>query len=141
MPRKKKINLKKSEIETDKNQEETVQEEENFVQYRRREHRPSFIGAFLLISIGSLLIANNFGLIDWKIWDILWKFWPVILILVGIRSLLGRHIFFEFITGILTVVVFALIIGYALALTSPEVNKWFRQHLPPKYHHFIPYSQ
>jgi len=46
----------------------------------------------ILITLGVIFLLNNFGLLPWDIWNNLWKFWPVILILIGIEVLIGYSI-------------------------------------------------
>ena len=46
------------------------------------------VGAFVLIGLGVLFLLNTFG---WMHFDWIWRFWPLILILVGIRVLMKRN--------------------------------------------------
>ena len=41
----------------------------------------------LLIVLGIYFLLQNFSLIPWWLWDQVWKLWPVVLVLVGIRVL------------------------------------------------------
>jgi hypothetical protein len=50
------------------------------------------IGPAILITLGIIFLLNNFGVLPWDIWTNIWKFWPVILILVGIEALIGQNI-------------------------------------------------
>ncbi len=52
-------------------------------------YRPSIIGPLILITAGVLLLLNQAGRLPWTIWGTLWRFWPVIIILVGIEILVG----------------------------------------------------
>ena len=52
--------------------------------------KPGFVGPLLLLAIGFILLLNNLGLLPREIWDDLWSYWPVILILYGIQ-ILARH--------------------------------------------------
>lgn len=49
------------------------------------ERRPGYVGPLLLLAIGFTLLFNNLGLFPWEIWDRLFRYWPVILILSGIQ--------------------------------------------------------
>lgn len=40
----------------------------------------------LLIVIGIYFLLQNFNLIPWRIWNELWKLWPIALILLGLRA-------------------------------------------------------
>jgi TM2 domain-containing membrane protein YozV len=46
------------------------------------------VGAFVLIGLGVLFLLNTFG---WMHLDWIWRFWPIILILVGVRVLMKRN--------------------------------------------------
>jgi hypothetical protein len=41
-------------------------------------------GGVALILLGAFFLATNFGLLDWSQ---LWKFWPLILVAVGVSML------------------------------------------------------
>lgn len=51
--------------------------------------RPSIIGPLFLIIAGIVLLLNQAGRLPWGIWGTLWRFWPLMLILVGIEVLIG----------------------------------------------------
>jgi TM2 domain-containing membrane protein YozV len=46
------------------------------------------VGAFVLIGLGVLFLLNTFG---WMHFDWIWRFWPLILIVVGVRVLMKRN--------------------------------------------------
>ncbi len=54
-----------------------------------RRHRPGVAGPLILIGIGVLLLLNQLGRLPWDIWMTLWRFWPVIFILIGVDLLVG----------------------------------------------------
>ncbi len=45
--------------------------------------------AVILISLGILFLLHNLNIVPWNIWTTLWKFWPLVLVLIGIESLAG----------------------------------------------------
>lgn len=47
----------------------------------------SFAGIVLIV-LGSLFLAQNFGLLELKPY---WKFWPAILIVIGLWMMVGRR--------------------------------------------------
>jgi hypothetical protein len=47
-------------------------------------------GPILLIAIGALFLLNNMGVVEVD-WFSLWRFWPVLLILVGLDVIFGRR--------------------------------------------------
>lgn len=53
--------------------------------------RPSLVGPTLLIGVGVLVLMQNLGFLPFGFWWTLWRFWPVVLIVVGLDLLLGRR--------------------------------------------------
>lgn len=95
--------------------------------FRHKEwHTGNVIGGTLLILVGILLFLNYSGVIPWYVWQIIWSFWPVFLILFGVRMILGHNRISRIVVGLLTTVVFALIVLFAVR----QVHSAFRQQLP-----------
>lgn len=46
-------------------------------------------GIFLLF-IGVVLLLQTLDVLPWRLWNTLWRFWPVILIIAGLGLLLRR---------------------------------------------------
>lgn len=56
------------------------------------EHRrPSLIGPLILITIGVLFLLANLGMLPFSFWEIAARFWPLLLILIGLDIILGRR--------------------------------------------------
>ncbi|MCX7839764.1 MAG: DUF5668 domain-containing protein [Anaerolineae bacterium] len=74
------------------------------------EHRrPSLIGPLILITLGVLFLLVNLGYLPLSLWEIAFRFWPLILILVGVEILIGRR---SFIGGlVVTTLWLALVAG------------------------------
>jgi len=47
-------------------------------------------GIFLLFS-GVVLLLQTLGILPWGLWGILWRFWPVLIIIIGLGILLRRY--------------------------------------------------
>ena len=62
------------------------------------------IAPFLLIILGAVFLLNNLGILPWDIWNNLWKFWPVLLILIGVEFIIGQAI------SLKTIIILLLII-------------------------------
>ena len=45
------------------------------------------LGGIIILLIGLILLANNFGFLSWQIWYQLWRLWPLILIAIGLDLL------------------------------------------------------
>jgi len=81
-----------------------------------RHHRPSLVGPLILIAVGILLLLNQAGRLPWTVWGTLWRFWPVILVLVGLEVLIGagRSTAWYIVGLVIAVVVLGGVIGYAI---------------------------
>lgn len=82
----------------------------------RKTRSRSIIGPLLLITIGTLFLLTNLGLLAWGFWGAIWQFWPVILILIGIELLFGRSR--PRFGAILVVVVLVAAIGASAAMSG-----------------------
>lgn len=78
-----------------------------------KDHRnsPNLFWPVLLIGIGLLLFFSNIGMIEAIDFNILWRLWPVFLVLVGVNMLFGYRIRWiaSIISAILAVVVVAFL--------------------------------
>jgi fatty acid desaturase len=48
-------------------------------------------GAITLISVGIIFLLNTTGILSWNVWEYIFRFWPFMLILVGIKILLPNN--------------------------------------------------
>ena len=49
------------------------------------------VGPVLLIGLGLIILMNNLGVLNWSVWDMLFRLWPLILITIGLDHLIGRR--------------------------------------------------
>ncbi len=61
-------------------------------------------GAIVLIALGAIFLLNNFGVLPWDIWQNIWKFWPILLVLFGLEILLGRSSSFRLVLILLLLI-------------------------------------
>jgi hypothetical protein len=94
---------------------------------QKRRRRSSIIIPSVLILLGILLLLHNFGLIHWNVWVAIARFWPLILIALGLELILGRG---SVSRSIVIVIVFIIIFGLAVrhptargAITRTRVEK------------------
>ena len=52
--------------------------------------RSGILGPLVLVIIGLLLLLNNMGMLPLGFWGTIWRFWPLILILIGL-DILATH--------------------------------------------------
>jgi len=86
--------------------------------------------SIVLISLGIILLLNNFGLLTWNIWHILWRFWPVILVFWGIEAILGKSFLSNIIATLIGVILGILIIAYSISLVDSNFDKWAGKNYP-----------
>lgn len=57
-----------------------------------RPWRPrSVVGPAILILLGLAFLVNNLGILQFNIWEMMWRLWPVWLIAVGLDMMIGRR--------------------------------------------------
>ncbi|MBU1878287.1 MAG: hypothetical protein KJ734_04995, partial [Chloroflexi bacterium] len=59
---------------------------------KRRSRRPRSVnlaGPLILITLGLLFLGANLGVLGASPWQLLWQWWPLILVVIGIEVLLG----------------------------------------------------
>ncbi len=57
---------------------------------RRRRRGRSLAGPLVLITVGVLLLLNTLEVLPWDTWQTIWRFWPLVLVLIGVELVLGR---------------------------------------------------
>lgn len=86
--------------------------------------------AILLIFVGSIFLLNNLGIIPWNIWPTLLRFWPTILILMGIQLIIGNSPLSNCALGLLAVLLFSIITVTALLNTGASYVRTVTDRLP-----------
>jgi hypothetical protein len=88
--------------------------------------RPGLVGPIILISIGVLLLLNTLNILSWSIWETLWRFWPILLILLGLEILIGRRswigslvVLLVALVAVVVIVVFSASAPTFAGLTTP----------------------
>jgi len=90
--------------------------------HRERGYRgPSLFWPLVLIGVGVIFLLANFGYLQAEnVWAVLWRFWPALLILVGIDILFGsRSTIGAVISALLGLAVIAAVI--ALIWLAPQI--------------------
>jgi hypothetical protein len=83
------------------------------------------VWAIFLVFFGSILLSNTTGLIEWTIWGVLWRFWPVMIILIGIKIILGRSLLMNILIAVLSFAAFsAITIVSLIAIESSLVKNY-----------------
>lgn len=72
----------------------------------------------LLVFVGAMLLLNSLGLVSWEIWQAIWQYWPVVLVLAGLRAILGNNLGANWLLFLVTIIVFGLV--FLLGLKTVE---------------------
>lgn len=98
-------------------------------------NKRNYSWAAFLILLGIVLLLNTTSVVGWGIWTYVIRFWPILIVLIGIRIILGNSVFGRVIGMIFTILLTTAAFGVAyMQLTSksfdflPEkVNNWVLQ--------------
>jgi len=96
-------------------------------------HAGNAIWGLALALGGILLLFNNAGLVSWQVWQFIWPFWPVILILIGLRFILG----FNWVSGAVVFLVAAAAFAYIILSALIQVNSPLVNSVPKEIIDFV----
>jgi hypothetical protein len=87
---------------------------------RRYRRHGGFVWPLILITAGVIFLLNNLGMLSWSVWDVLWRFWPIVLIAIGLDILFGRR---SLLGSLLALVLIVALIGGAVwyAVTQSSI--------------------
>ena len=74
-----------------------------------RYRRPGIAGPVILIALGVIFLLSNLGLIEMSFWDIIARFWPILLVAIGFDILIGHRSAWA--AAMVLVVVLAILAG------------------------------
>ena len=90
-----------------------------------------YVWAVFLVVIGSVLLANSFGVLSWEIWLYVWRFWPILIVLGGIQLLIGKSLISRLVITVLSFVFIGFAVFISLVslykdtdLTKPRYLSW-----------------
>jgi DUF4097 and DUF4098 domain-containing protein YvlB len=95
-------------------------------------HRPSLLGALLWIGLGILFLLRNFG-IGPSFWSLAARYWPVLLILLGLGKVIDYYLkkdAFSIRLGEVFGICLLLLIGSSLTMISDSQMARFVRNLP-----------
>lgn len=98
-----------------------------------RHHDGGYFFGVILILIGVFLIFNSLGYISWNVWNYVWPFWPLLLVIWGIQIILGRNQFSRFIVGVITLIALGLVLLFGVT----RVNPAYKNNLTPQINNML----
>ncbi len=96
------------------------------------ENKRNYSWAIFLVLVGILFLLNTTGLVGWGIWEYIVRFWPVMIILIGIKIILGNSAIAKALEIIITIVLTLGVFGAAyiqytangISFVPKSVNDW-----------------
>ena len=85
---------------------------------QQREYHVPVWGIFLLF-LGVVFLLQTFNVLPWGLWGTLWRFWPVLLIVIGLSILLRRSN--PWLVGALILVLLFASLGIAICQYGPSL--------------------
>jgi hypothetical protein len=90
-------------------------------------HRSNVIWGLIVLFAGIMLFLNGLGIVSWEAWNYIWLFWPALLVLLGLRIILGHSIVANFIIFIAGIAILGIVAVYALVHTDPNLVSFLPQ--------------
>jgi len=100
----------------------------DFIQEKPRFKTGNITSGLFLIILGGILLLNTFGLLPWNVWGgffiTMLKFWPILLIFIGIRIVFGSNKYLKIFSDLLWILVILLAFGVSIVnFTGDSVIK------------------
>jgi len=70
------------------------------------------IGGILLLFLGVVFLLQTLGVLPWALWETLLRFWPALIIILGLSVLLRRYN--VWLVSLLVIVILAACLGVAI---------------------------
>jgi hypothetical protein len=88
-----------------------------------------YVGAIFLIFLGTIFLLNTTGVLSWNVWMYILNFWPVFLILGGLRLILGKSLASSIIISIIAVLAFGWI-GVSAYMSNNDIGPKIFRNFP-----------
>lgn len=85
-----------------------------------------FYSAFILIATGIALLLNNFGILPWEFWGVLFHFWPLLIISWGVKLAFGKNSLFYTFSLVLILLAFL----YSATIVNKKFDQWVENQIP-----------
>ncbi|HAZ31940.1 MAG TPA: hypothetical protein DCY61_04515 [Dehalococcoidia bacterium] len=95
-----------------------------------KKHHVSIWG-IILVFVGVVLLLQNFDVLPWGLWATLWRFWPALLILIGLNIVVGRYK--PWLAAVIILAVLAVSLGLAVwQYQSPLLREVISTYSEPR---------
>ncbi len=89
------------------------------------EKRTDYMLAVFLIFLGGVLLLNTTGMIDWNIWTVLWRFWPLLIVFAGLSLIFEDNKILSIFVAFLAIVLLSL--AFLWSSTLIDSPRWFER--------------
>ena len=87
----------------------------------KKQKSVSILGPVILVALGTILLLNTLGTLDWDVWWDIVRLWPLLLIAIGLDLLIGRRsIWGGLVVALLVVGVLAGAVWLSQSGTAPS---------------------
>lgn len=112
--------------QTPRGEEKKTRTEQRYYYYPHRHYDGGIMWGLVFIFAGIMLLLNTTQVVPWAVWNYIWPFWPLFLILIGVRIILGKSLQAEIIASIIAFLLLAFVAIYALI----QINSNLVDYLP-----------
>jgi hypothetical protein len=85
-------------------------------------------GIFLIFA-GIILFLNTLEILPWEVWNQIVKFWPILIIMTGLRIIIGQNIVSRVLMILLTVALFGSLLIFVLLGSAPQLVWWLPENI------------
>jgi len=96
----------------------------------QRNHLPDILGGITFITIGGILLLNNFQYIPWSVWNYIVNFWPVVFVFIGLDLLSGNSWLLKIVTTIVGLVIIVFVFSYSLSAVDANFRNMMFEKIP-----------
>ena len=97
--------------------------------------------AIILIIVGAIFLLNNLGILPWNFWLSILQFWPIFLILLGLKMVFGNSRIANILLSIFIVLVVGLLILLAVIINNQNIFNGLGSKIPTISQIFNPEAQ
>lgn len=92
----------------------------------------AIIWGFIFIFVGGVFLLNSLNVltVSWSFFGNLFRFWPIILVLIGLNILIGKSSLGRYIGTIISVIIVGLVLIFTLFFSTPQLTNFFNDKIP-----------
>jgi uncharacterized membrane protein len=94
-------------------------------------------GGLIVLLIGIVLLSNTTGFLSWNVWNLLWRFWPLFIVIAGLQMLDVSPKVKNIIAVVIVIIVIGIIVT-TMRVTTPKIQD--NEELNPESFMVIPTS-